>query len=204
MDPFLHETRARQAGYQRIAGVDEAGRGPLAGPVVAAAVMIPPGVRFPGVQDSKKMTALARETAFPLIQQGAAAVGIGVVSHFFIDKHNILQATLEAMKLAVLFLEPAAEYILVDGIQKVPLSLPQTCLKKGDQLSHSISSASVIAKVYRDRIMRCYHQQFPEYDFQQNKGYGTRRHMAAIRRHGPSPIHRVTFKGVYSLDNEQN
>ena len=179
-----------------IAGVDEAGRGPLAGPVVAAAVMIPEGTSVEGVRDSKKMTAKARERAFDEILDAAIYVGIGVVSHGFIDQFNILKAALEAMKRAVLALEPAPDYLLVDGIQRVPVSMPQMPLKKGDQISHSISAASVMAKVYRDRIMRAYHGQFPEYGFFNNKGYGTAQHLRAIKEHGPCPIHRRTFRGV--------
>ena len=183
-----------------IAGVDEAGRGPLAGPVVAAAVIIPQGIQLTGIKDSKKMTEKAREKAFPLVHDQALATGIGVVSHKYIDEYNILRASLEAMKRAVLALDPQPEFLLVDGIQKVPLPVPQRCLKKGDQISRSISAASVVAKVYRDRIMRCYHKMHPVYDFARNKGYGTRSHLEALKLHGPSPIHRLTFRGVLQLD----
>ena len=187
---------ARKAGYGLIAGVDEAGRGPLAGPVVAAGVIIPKGIRLKGVRDSKKMTENAREKAFSVINQGALSIGIGVVSHRFIDENNILKASLEAMKRAVLSLDLVPEYILVDGIHAIPVSIPQKCLKKGDQLSLSISAASIMAKVYRDRIMRSHHEAFSEYGFFDHKGYGTKRHLAALRRYGPCPIHRLTFKGV--------
>ena len=179
-----------------IAGVDEVGRGPLAGPVVAAAAIIPKEIKLPGVRDSKKMTGKAREKAFSLISQSALSFGIGVISHRFIDESNILIASLEAMKQAVLSLDPAPEYLLVDGIHKIPLILPQSCIKRGDQLSLSISAASIIAKVYRDNIMRSYHDMFPEYEFNRNKGYGTARHLKALRRFGPCPIHRMTFRGV--------
>lgn len=187
---------ARQAGYGLIAGVDEAGRGPLAGPVVAAAVILPAGILLPGVKDSKQMTAKAREQAFTLIQAEALAVGVGVVSRQYIDETNILKAALEAMKRAILCLDPRPEFLLVDGLQSTPVSIPQQCLKKGDQKSLSISAASVIAKVYRDRIMRSHHDTYPIYGFAENKGYGTARHLAAIRAYGPCPIHRITFKGV--------
>ncbi|UCF86369.1 MAG: ribonuclease HII [Desulfobacteraceae bacterium] len=199
-DPFFYEGLVRKAGYDLIAGVDEAGRGPLAGPVVAAAVIIPQGTQLTGIKDSKKMTEKAREKAFPLVHDQALATGIGVVSHKYIDEYNILRASLEAMKRAVLALDPQPEFLLVDGIQKVPLPVPQRCLKKGDQISRSISAASVVAKVYRDRIMRCYHEMHPVYDFTQNKGYGTRSHLEALKRNGPSPIHRLTFRGVLQLD----
>jgi ribonuclease HII len=195
-NPFFHETKARKAGFDLIAGVDEAGRGPLAGPVAAAAVILPQGVTLPGVRDSKQLTEKAREEASSVIRQMALAVSIGVVSHHFIDEFNILQASLEAMKRAVLSLDPAADYLLVDGIHAVPIPIPQMSLKKGDQRSLSISAASVMAKVYRDRIMRFYDERFPEYGFRENKGYGTQKHLAALRRHGPCPVHRMTFKRV--------
>ncbi|MCD6296177.1 MAG: ribonuclease HII [Deltaproteobacteria bacterium] len=195
-DPFYYECLARKAGYSLIGGVDEAGRGPLAGPVVAAAVIVPPGIELAGVRDSKKMTSKARDDAFPVIQRQALTTGIGVVSNKYIDEFNILKATLEAMKRAVLTLDPQPEFLLVDGIQEIPLPLDQSCLKKGDQLSRSISAASVLAKVYRDRIMRSYHDMYPVYGFDRNKGYGTREHLAALRQYGACPIHRFTFKRV--------
>lgn len=191
---------AGKAGYSLVAGVDEAGRGPLAGPVVAAAVIIPEGKILSGVKDSKQMTEKARDKAFSVINNEAIAVGIGVVSHQFIDEFNILRASLEAMKRAVLFLDTSPEYLLVDGIHAIPLPLPQKCLKKGDQRSLSIGAASVMAKVYRDRIMRSYDEQFPVYGFSQHKGYGTSRHLEALGQHGPTPIHRRTFRGVCSID----
>lgn len=194
--PFFYEDVAREAGYHMIAGVDEAGRGPLAGPVVAAAVIIPKGIQLPGVRDSKQMTEEAREKAFPVILHEALATGIGVVSNKYIDKFNILKAALEAMRRAILALEQHAEFLLVDGIHKVPLPIPQMCLKKGDQISLSISAASVVAKVYRDRIMRSYHEMYPEYGFDKHKGYGTRRHFEAIKQYGVCPLHRLSFKGV--------
>lgn len=195
-DPFQYESAARENGYGLIAGVDEVGRGPLAGPVVAAAVIFPEGAVVPGIKDSKKMTEKAREDAFPVINDVAVAIGIGVVSNRSVDELNILNASLKAMKQAVLSLDPAPDYILVDGIHRVPVTTPQRSIKKGDQLSRSISAASIIAKVYRDRIMCSIHEQFPEYGFRQNKGYGTARHLEALRQYGPCPIHRLTFRGV--------
>ena len=200
VDPLFHESLARRNGYGLIAGVDEAGRGPLAGPVVAAAVMIPEGITLSGIKDSKKMTETTREEAFDLICKEAFSMGVGVVSHQSIDQLNILNASLIAMKRAVLSLAPTPEYILVDGIHKIPISIPQKCLKKGDQICHSISAASIIAKVYRDRIMRSYHDSFPEYGFLNHKGYGTKHHRTQIQRHGPCPIHRLTFRGVREFD----
>ena len=195
-DSFFHETRARDSGYSLIAGVDEAGRGPLAGPVVAAAVILPEGIRLSGIKDSKKMTARARSEAFDMIRRAALTSGIGVVSVSHIEKFNILQASLEAMSRAVKALDPQPEIILVDGIHAVPISITQKCLKKGDQISRSISAASVLAKVYRDRIMVSYHRMYPAYGFDKNKGYGTRLHLEALKQHGPCPVHRLTFKGV--------
>jgi ribonuclease HII len=196
IDTLYHEAMARKAGYKSIAGVDEAGRGPLAGPVVAAAVIIPEGLFLEGVRDSKAMTEKARERAFAVITRRATALSVGVVSQRYIDEFNILRASLEAMKRAVLSLDPAPEYFLVDGIHKVPVPIPQKCLKQGDRISLSISAASIVAKVYRDRIMRRYHEMFPVYGFSENKGYGTTKHRAAIRAHGFCPIHRLTFRGV--------
>ncbi len=195
-DPFFYEGLARSAGYQLIAGVDEAGRGPLAGPVVAGAVILPPNPELPGIRDSKMMTARARDEAFDVIRGKALATAVGVVSREYIDEFNILMASLEAMARAVKALDPRPETLLVDGIHPVPLPITQKCLKKGDQISRSISAASVIAKVYRDRIMRSYHRMYPVYGFDKNKGYGTRQHLEALKRHGPCPIHRLTFKRV--------
>lgn len=199
-DTFYYEALAQKNGHCLIGGVDEAGRGPLAGPVVAAAVILPTHAELNGVRDSKQMTPRAREEAFQVIQQQAVATGIGVVSHRHIDKVNILKASLEAMKQAVLALDPQPEFLLVDGIYRVPLPLPQRTLKRGDQRSKSISAASVLAKVYRDRIMCSYHKIYPVYAFDKHKGYGTRRHLAALRKHGASPFHRKSFKGVLSFD----
>ena len=196
VDTLYYESTAFEQGYKIVAGVDEVGRGPLAGPVVAAAVVLPTGITLPGVKDSKKIAEKARVKAFSKIVDVAVAIGIGVVSHSYIDDFNILNASLEAMKKAVMNLEIAPEYLLVDGIFKIPIPLPQKCIKKGDQLSHSISASSIIAKVYRDRIMHSYHITYPEYGFSDNKGYGTAKHLEALKKFGPCPIHRLTFRGV--------
>ncbi len=197
VDPLFFESTALKQGYSIIAGVDEVGRGPLAGPVVSAAVILPAGITLPGIKDSKKMTEKSRIKAFSEIVKVALAIGIGVVSRSYIDEFNILKAALESMKRAVNNLDTPPEYLLVDGIFKIPISLPQKCIKKGDQLSHSISASSIIAKVYRDRIMCSYHEIYPEYGFAKNKGYGTAQHLEAIKRFGPCPFHRTTFRGVY-------
>jgi ribonuclease HII len=195
-DPLFHETILRERGIDLIAGIDEVGRGPLAGPVVAAAVIMPEGIFLSGIKDSKLMTEKARESAFSVIVETAVAVGIGVVSHQFIDRSNILKAALEAMKMAILSLDPAPKFVLVDGNQKIPVTIPQKCIVKGDRYCHSISAASVIAKVYRDRMMCTFDAMFPEYGFVQNKGYGTARHYESLGQFGPCPIHRMTFRGV--------
>jgi ribonuclease HII len=199
-DPLFHEKLLRTAGHGLVAGVDEAGRGPLAGPVVAAAVILSDGPLIEGIRDSKKMTAKAREAAFDAINRQATAVSVGIVSPAYIDQFNILQATLQAMRQAVLTLGPQPDYLLVDGTHTIPVPLRQRCLKRGDQISRSISAASIIAKVYRDRIMRSYDERYPRYGFRCHKGYGTKRHLAAIRTHGPCPIHRLTFRGVAADD----
>ena len=196
MDNCFYESQARRAGYSLVAGVDEAGRGPLAGPVVAAAVILPEGIVLEGVTDSKKMSERARNEAFPRIEKGAIDISLSVVSAKEIDSLNILQATLKAMKQAVSTLEPRPDYLLIDGTHPVDFPIHQRCITKGDQLSLSISAASVVAKVYRDIIMREYHVQWPQYDFFSNKGYGTRRHLEALVRYGPCRIHRLTFKRV--------
>ncbi|MBW2004253.1 MAG: ribonuclease HII [Deltaproteobacteria bacterium] len=195
-DNQFYEFQARLAGYSFVAGIDEAGRGPLAGPVVASAVILPEDISLPGVRDSKKMSERAREEAFSLIESKAIVFSLAVVSSQEIDKVNILQATRKAMKEAALTLDPQPDYLLIDGISPVDLPIHQRCIVKGDDLSLSISAASVLAKVYRDRIMCQYHILYPHYGFSSNKGYGTPGHIKAITRFGPCHIHRLTFKGV--------
>ena len=192
----FHESLARLAGHSLVAGVDEAGRGPLAGPVVAAAVILPEHIVLDGVRDSKKMSERAREKAFSLIERVAIDLSIAVVSSKEIDRINILQATRKAMKQAVLTLDPQPDYLLIDGTHPIDLSIHQRCIIKGDELSLSISAASIMAKVYRDRMMYSYHTLYPRYGLSLNKGYGTPGHREAIMRHGPCCIHRLTFKGV--------
>jgi len=196
LDTLFYESLVRKAGYRLIAGVDEAGRGPLAGPVVAAAVILPEGLVLEGVRDSKEMSENGREKAFSLVHERALSVGVGVVSAEEIDRINILQASLQAMKKAILSLDPRPEFCLVDGIHPVPVPIPYRCLKQGDRRSHSISAASIVAKVYRDRIMCSFHDRFPVYGFSENKGYGTAQHLAALRKQGACPIHRLTFRRV--------
>jgi ribonuclease HII len=190
------ESEAARRGYRVVAGVDEAGRGPLAGPVVAAAVILPDGLILPRVNDSKKLSAALRDELFEVISREALAIGVGFGDHDLVDRVNILQATLFAMRDAVLLLSPAPDFILIDGISRIPVNLPQRTIKKGDSLSLSIAAASIIAKVTRDRIMLAYDALYPGYGFAGHKGYGAASHLAAIARLGPSPIHRKSFRGV--------
>lgn len=194
--PLQFEVRLRQQGYKVVAGVDEAGRGPLAGPVLAAAVVLPKHFKLPGLTDSKKLSPAAREQLFPLIRQQALAVGIGLASSAEIDQVNILQGTLQAMLRAVNRLSLEPDYLLIDGITPLPQALPQQALKKGDSRSLSVAAASVIAKVVRDRLMVHYDRRFPGYGFAAHKGYGSVAHRQAIADLGPCPIHRATFRGV--------
>jgi ribonuclease HII len=195
-DQWQFERRAHALGARMIAGIDEAGRGPLAGPVVAAAVVLPIGCSLPGVDDSKKVPESKREILFDLIHREAIAVGVGISEAVVVDRINILQATLTAMRQAVEQLVVGADYLLVDGISRVPLDLPQQTLTKGESRSISIAAASIIAKVTRDRLMVQLDREFPGYGLADHKGYGTREHLAAIARLGPTTIHRLTFRGV--------
>ncbi|MFA4917409.1 MAG: ribonuclease HII [Syntrophales bacterium] len=188
------EERAYQKGYKFIAGIDEAGRGPLAGPVVAAAVVLPPGYRNSEINDSKQLSAKKREKLYEIIKRDALSVGVDVVGSSVIDTVNILKATLMAMKEAVLELTISADYLLIDGIHRIAVNIPQETIVKGDCRSISVASASIIAKVSRDRIMEIYHRQFPQYNFLHNKGYGTREHREAIGKYGCCKIHRRSFK----------
>ena len=187
------ERNAHQSGYRLIAGVDEAGRGPLAGPVVAAAVIFPPDYHNSEIRDSKLLSPQKRERLHDVIREDAVTVGLGVVDAVVIDEINILKATLMAMKEALRELIPVPDFLLIDGITPLSLSIPQRTIIKGDSRSVSVAAASIIAKVSRDKIMEIYHRQFPQYNFIKNKGYGTMEHRAAIRRYGPCKIHRRSF-----------
>ena len=196
LDLLSFERKGLNNGYRLIAGIDEAGRGPLAGPVVAAAVILPAGLYITGVDDSKKLSPDKRERLFGSIMSQALTVGIGMASAQLIDQINILQATRHAMLEAVSQLTPQPDYLLIDGISPINICIPQKTIKKGDSLSLSIAAASIIAKVTRDRIMREWDALYPGYGFAGHKGYGSALHMEAIRRLGPSPVHRLTFGGV--------
>ena len=193
---LFFEDMARRRGYRAVAGIDEAGRGPLAGPVVAAAVILPEDFDLPGLNDSKLISERKRNQLFPMIYEQALAVGIGVSRADEIDRINILQATLLGMSRAVMRLPVAADFLLVDGTIPVPLGIKQKTLKKGDSRSLSIAAASVIAKVVRDRIMLAYDRLFPEYGFSGHKGYGSEKHRNAVALHGPCVCHRRSFAGV--------
>ena len=195
-DLWDYEIKAGKKGYRLIAGVDEAGRGPLAGPVVAAAVVLPADAILQGLDDSKKLSPTRREELFPKIQTQAVVYGVAVVNPEVIDKINILQAALLAMQRAVEQLQPVPDLLLIDGNQKTASSIEQWAIVKGDSKSLSIAAASVLAKVTRDHIMQDYHQLYPQYEFARHKGYGTKLHRDLIAEHGPCPIHRSTFKGV--------
>jgi ribonuclease HII len=196
LDMLALEAQAARRGYRQIAGVDEAGRGPLAGPVVAAAVILPDGLILPGVNDSKKLTAAMRDELFEVISSEALCVGVGFGDHELVDRINILQATLSAMRDAVLGLSRKPDFLLIDGISSIKMNIPQLTVKKGDSLSLSIAAASIIAKVTRDRLMVQYDAIYPGYGFAGHKGYGAASHLAAIAKLGPSPIHRKSFRGV--------
>ena len=190
----VFESKAREGGYRAVAGVDEAGRGPLAGPVVAAAVILPPGYEHPGINDSKKLSSRQRDRLYAIIQHDAVSIGVGLSEAPLIDRVNILQATLLAMREAVLELFPPPDFLLIDGLNRIDLATPQEAIIRGDSQSVSIAAASIIAKVSRDRLMEMYHRQFPQYNFLRNKGYGTKEHRAAIVKFGRCKIHRRSFR----------
>ncbi len=196
MDLWHFEKEATRKGFRDIAGIDEAGRGPLAGPVVAAAVILSAAFDDSEVTDSKKLTASKRARLYERIYAQAAAVGIGIVDPSEIDRINILQASLLAMAMAVKNLVPRPDFLLIDGTFRIASDLPQLAVIKGDALSISIAAASIIAKVTRDRLMQNYHQYYPQFDFPQHKGYPTKAHKEAIQKFGCCPIHRRSFRGV--------
>ncbi|MGE3954264.1 MAG: ribonuclease HII [Parachlamydiales bacterium] len=192
LESLAFETAARKAGYTRIAGVDEAGRGPLAGPVVAAACILPPDLLLPDVNDSKKLTRERRRALhYHLTHHADITFGIGVIDAPTIDAINIYQATIRAMQEAVSQIDP--DYLLVDGLN-LPHALPTEKIIHGDERCHAIACASIIAKEHRDLLMEAYAKKYPEYGFEQHKGYGTERHRAALEKFGPTPIHRRSFR----------
>lgn len=205
------EADARARGFKAAAGVDEVGRGPLAGPVVAAAVILPRGFTHPDIKDSKMLSSQQREKLVPIIQEAAQCWAVGIIDVADIDRLNILRASLTAMAHALHGLSSQPDYAFIDGNQKIPLGIfaalgckalrpmRQKTIIRGDQLCLSIAAASIIAKVARDRIMIDLDKQYPEYGFAGHKGYGSAEHLAALQRYGPSPIHRRSFKPVWDL-----
>lgn len=194
---WQYEQQALDAGYTMICGCDEAGAGPLAGPVYAAAVILPFGLDIPGLTDSKKLTEKKREALFPVIKEKAVAWAVASVDEKEIDATDILSARMKAMQLAIDALDVKADFALIDGNRDKgktsAVTTPHTCVIKGDSLSASIAAASILAKVSRDHWMMDAAKEYPQYRFEQHKGYGTKLHYELLREHGPSPIHRRSF-----------
>ena len=199
--PYRYEAQAWRTGLSRIAGVDEAGRGPLAGPVVAAAVVIAPDRRIKGLCDSKVLPAEKREALFAVIQERAIAVGVGIVDHLTIDRINILEATRVAMMQALAGLAVSPELVITDFVNLRECPCPQRNLVDGDARCATVAAASIIAKVTRDRLMREIDAAYPEYGFAKHKGYATAEHIAAIDRHGLCPLHRRSFVSEWRQGN---
>jgi ribonuclease HII len=199
---FNQENLIFNKGYKLVAGIDEAGRGPLAGPVVAACVVLDKNFKVDPekmdlIKDSKKLTAKKREELFKVIEEQFLEIGIGICDNKTIDKINILQATFLAMKKALGGLKQKPDFVLVDGGFKIPnYSVEQESVIRGDELFFSIAAASIIAKVTRDRLMEKFHEQYPQYSFNKHKGYGTKLHLESLKKYGPCPIHRFSFKPV--------
>lgn len=196
-DLWALERACREEGYSPVCGCDEAGAGPLAGPVYAAAVILPFGAELPGLNDSKKLTEKKREALFPVIREQAVAWAVARVEAAEIDETDILSARMKAMQLAIDRLTPAPDFALLDGNRdhgrSAAVTTPHRMIVKGDSLSASIAAASILAKVSRDRYMKEIAAQYPQYEFDRHKGYGTKRHYELLRQYGPSPIHRRTF-----------
>lgn len=189
--------KLREKGYEFICGLDEAGRGPLAGPVVASAVLLDPFEKIIGLDDSKKISEKRREELFEEINKKAISVGVGIVENDIIDEINIQQASFKAMKKAINKLEFLPDYLLVDGNREIPeIDILQKTIIDGDAKVNSIAAASIIAKVTRDRIIESYDKDYPQYGFAQNKGYGTKEHINALKKYGPTPIHRYSYSVV--------
>ena len=194
---FRYEKKLRATGVVRIAGVDEAGRGALAGPVVAAAAVLPEKFRHRKLNDSKQLSPERRDEIYEqLVSSGEIGWGVGIVDHLEIDRINILRASHEAMRIALATLSSPPEHVLIDGLPVFPFPFPQTAIIDGDCYSLTIAAASVIAKVTRDRMMRDFCAQFPEYCFDQHKGYSTELHLSRLHEFGPCPIHRRSFEPV--------
>lgn len=199
MPDYSFELAARDAGYRHVCGIDEAGRGPLSGPVVAAACVLEPGTEIPGLNDSKKLTPKKRDLLYDLVIERATDFAVGFATPEEVDSINILNATMLAMRRAIAALKEPADYALVDGNCIRDYPIPARAIIKGDSLSMSVAAASILAKVTRDRLCLEDDRQYPVYGFAKHKGYGTAEHIAALRTYGPCPIHRKTF--LKFLDN---
>lgn len=202
-DNYKYERNLNKKGIKLICGVDEVGRGPLIGPVVTAAVILPVNYKLEGLTDSKKLSEKRREEFYKIIKHDAIAIGIGVVSEKIIDEVNIYEATKIAMKDAINNLEVKPEHVLIDAM-KLDIDIPSTSIIKGDLFSISISAASVIAKVTRDHMMDEIDMEYPMYDIKNNKGYGTKKHLEAIKKYGITKYHRLSFKPVYESKDKIN
>lgn len=203
IDNYKYELELKDKDIKLIAGVDEVGRGPLIGPVVAAAVILPDNFKLDGLTDSKKLSEKKREEYYEIIKKEAIAIGIGVISEKRIDEINIYEATKEAMKEAINNLTTKPEHILIDAMP-LELDIPTTSIIKGDLLSISISAASVIAKVTRDHMLYEIDKEYPMYDLKNNKGYGTKKHLDAIKQYGITKYHRLSFKPVFDNRSKIN
>lgn len=195
-DIARYERRLRARGFRLLAGVDEAGRGALAGPLVAAAVILPEDFDLEGVDDSKVLTSLQRQEQFPRIVEASLGMSVCRAMPGRIDREGLHRTNLKLLRRAVRSLATRPEYVLTDGFPVGHLDIPCLAMKGGDALNGSVAAASIVAKVTRDRTMERYHRRWPQYGFDTNRGYGTRAHWEALERHGPSPIHRLSFKGV--------
>lgn len=196
---YRYEHEAWEKGYTLVAGVDEAGRGPLAGPVSVAAVILPHDIYLPKLNDSKKLSAKVREELFAEIQDKAIAIGTALIDAKTIDRVNIYQATINGMYESIFQLQPEPQEVLIDAVPLENLPMPSQSIIKGDAKSASIAAASIIAKVTRDHLMDEYDKKWPQYGFAQHKGYGTAQHIAALKEYGPCPIHRLSFEPVKSI-----
>ena len=200
MDIYQYDQSLRKRGFRWVAGVDEAGRGPLAGPVVAAAVVLDKGVRIAGLRDSKTIPEKERESLFSLIHSLAAAIGTGIVEPGDIDRLNILRATRQAMAIAIGNLSVTPDMLVIDAVSLPSIRIRQSSPVRAESISASVAAASIVAKCTRDNIMREYHDKYPAYNFRKHKGYATREHLDMLRLYGPCPIHRKSFFRVMSLE----
>jgi ribonuclease HII len=198
------ERNARERGFRAIAGLDEVGRGPLAGPVVAAACILPEGALIEGIDDSKKLLPSDRSLIYQkILSYPYIEYGIGIIDAKEIDRINILQATLQAMTIAISRLQQQPDFLLIDGNKLPHTTIPGEAIVKGDSLSQSIAAAAIIAKEIRDQLMQAYHEQWPQYQFASHKGYATEEHLLAIQEYGPCPIHRMSFEPLKSRNEAQ-